>query len=432
MKNKVFEIFIMTFSIAIPSYKRAQLLNNKTLKMLHDNNVDKKLINVFVVAEEYDEYKNVLNANYYNDIIVGKPTLIAQRNFIENYYEEGTKLLCLDDDIDLVDFSLSEDFKTSTFTEFVVGMFKKADEVGSYIWSVYPVYNKFFMENKKQYDTCLNYLIGAFYGITVRHNLFPYSLEQKEDVLRGLQYFIHDGIMLRNNKVGFKTKYYGNDGGGLGTLKNRIEPSKVAAEWLAANYAEYGKLKVRKNGIWEFELKKIKARQKEEKITPAIKVFEKVDEKEFEILLELLGNHKISFKDGKSGRLGFGKHRAETYGMIRQRYSGKFEISCSSKKWPKIHEEIMRIGKLICPFEFETAYINNNVVCPKHKDANNTTESLLISFGNYTGCDIMIEGVKYSAKYQPIIFDGSKLEHWNTDDLVGNKYSIVYFSRNMS
>jgi hypothetical protein len=421
----------MSFSIAIPSYKRALLLNKKTLKMLHDNNVDKKLINIFVIAEEYDTYKNTLNPDYYNKLIIGVPTLRAQRNFIENYYEEGSNLLCLDDDIDLVDFSLSEDFKNSTFTEFVVGMFLKAKEVGSYIWSVYPVYNKFFMEAKNQYDTCLNYLIGAFYGITIRHNLFPYSLEQKEDVLRGLQYFIHDGIMLRNNKVGFKTKYYGNDGGGLGTLKNRLEPSKVAAEWLAENYSEYGKLKIRKNGIYEFELKKIKARPKEEKIIPIIKVLEKVDEKEFQPLLDLLKNHTISCKNGRNGRLGFGKHRAETYGMCRGKFTGKYELSYPSKKWPKIYEEIMRIGKLICPFEFETAYINNNVVCPKHKDANNTTESLLISFGDYTGCNIVIEGVTYDAKYTPLIFDGSKLEHYNTDDLIGNKYSIVYFSRNM-
>jgi hypothetical protein len=422
----------MSFSIAIPSYKRALLLNKKTLKMLHDNNVDKNLINVFVIAEEYDEYKNTLNPDYYNELIIGKKTLIAQRNFIENYYEEGSNLLCLDDDIDLVDFSLSEDFKNSTFTEFVVGMFKKADEVGSYIWSVYPVYNKFFRESKEEWSTCLNLLIGAFYGIINRPNHLKYITEQKEDVLRGLQYFIHDGIILRNNKVGFKTKYYGNDGGGMGNLKDRIEPSKVAAEWLAENYSEYGKLKIRKNGIHEFELKKIKARPKTEKITPEIKVLEKVDKKEFQPLLELLVNHKISFKDGKNGRLGFGKHRAETYGMTRQRYSGKFEMSRSSKKWPKIHEEIMRIGKLICPFEFETAYINNNVVCPKHKDANNTTESLLISFGDYTGCNIVIEGVTYDAKHTPLIFDGSKLEHYNTDDLSGNKYSIVYFSRNMS
>jgi hypothetical protein len=166
--------------------------------MLHDNGVDKSLINVFVVAEEYDEYKNALNANYYNEIIVGKPSLIGQRNFIENYYLHDTKLLFLDDDVDSVDFSLSNEFKTSTFTEFVVGMFKKADEVGSYIWSIYPVYNKFFRESKEEWATCLNYLIGAFYGITNRPNRFPYLMEQKEDVLRSIQYFKEDGIILRS------------------------------------------------------------------------------------------------------------------------------------------------------------------------------------------------------------------------------------------
>ena len=40
---------------------------------------------------------------------------------------------------------------------------------------------------------------------------------------------------------------------------------------------------------------------------------------------------------------------------------------------------------------------------------------------------IRIENKVYDAYYTPIIFDGYKLEHFNTDDLVGNKYSLVFF-----
>ena len=53
--------------------------------------------------------------------------------------------------------------------------------------------------------------------------------------------------------------------------------------------------------------------------------------------------------------------------------------------------------------------------------------SILLSFGDYTGCNIVINGDKYDANRQPIMFNGSLLEHYNSDDLVGNKYSLVFF-----
>jgi hypothetical protein len=28
---------------------------------------------------------------------------------------------------------------------------------------------------------------------------------------------------------------------------------------------------------------------------------------------------------------------------------------------------------------------------------------------------------------KPLLFNGALYEHWNTDDLVGNKYSMVFF-----
>jgi hypothetical protein len=53
---------------------------------------------------------------------------------------------------------------------------------------------------------------------------------------------------------------------------------------------------------------------------------------------------------------------------------------------------------------------------------------MLVSFGEYSGCNIVVEGAKLNADCQPIIFNGADLEHWNTDDLVGTKYSLVYYN----
>ena len=88
----------------------------------------------------------------------------------------------------------------------------------------------------------------------------------------------------------------------------------------------------------------------------------------------------------------------------------------------------MKLGQSISPpFEFKTIQVNHNLVCPKHYDSNNVGESILISFGDYQGCNIVVNGVVYDAKYTPVRFNGALLEHWNTDDLIGNKYSLVFF-----
>jgi len=54
--------------------------------------------------------------------------------------------------------------------------------------------------------------------------------------------------------------------------------------------------------------------------------------------------------------------------------------------------------------------------------------SCIVSIGDYTGCNLVIENKKYDAKYNPIVFNGSLIEHWNTDDLVGDKYSLIYYN----
>lgn len=149
----------------------------------------------------------------------------------------------------------------------------------------------------------------------------------------------------------------------------------------------------------------------------------------FEPLHQMVLKIKIKPKSLTNNRRGFPeRHRAITFGLTRGRFNGITGLSYFSKKYPHIYEEIIRIGKIICPFEFNSIHLNNNVVCPPHVDSKNVGKSLLISFGYYEGCKIVIDKIVYDAKHTPIIFNGSELEHYNTDDLVGNKYSLVYFS----
>jgi hypothetical protein len=139
----------------------------------------------------------------------------------------------------------------------------------SYIWGVYPVFNPFFRKPREEISSCLNYIVGAFYGIINRpeNKKIVLSLTkengQKEDVERTIRYFKEDGIVVRFNKIGFVTKYYGKTGG-LGTFEERLKPMLEASQRLKKEFPEYGDISTKKNGMTEFRLKKIKSDKEKE------------------------------------------------------------------------------------------------------------------------------------------------------------------------
>jgi hypothetical protein len=175
-----------------------------------------------------------------------------------------------------------------------------------------------------------------------------------------------------------------------------------------------------------------------------VEVLPKVDKTLFEPLLEMLDHVRLKKhyteeyckRNGKknscSFRKNFPEHFSSIFGVVKlfgnaRVYHGSHMISLASTKYPDVYEELKRIGDLIVPFEYSSVLVNNNTVCGKHFDSNNVGVSLIVSIGDYTGCNLVIEGIEYDARYQPLIFNGAEHEHWNTDDLVGNKYSIVYY-----
>ena len=257
------------YIVCIPSYKRPTVCNERTLKMLHDNKIDPSRIYVYVAnQEDYDIYLRTLNKDFYNKLVIGEKGLVPQRQFIMNQWATGKHIVFFDDDVERIDLSLSPQFKNHLLDYFFTFAFKECKNHGSYIWGVYAVFNPFYRKPRKEMTTELNYIVGAFYGIINRPKLDAIKLTitkengQKEDVERTLKYFLHDGIVLRFNKVGFVTKYYGKEGG-LGRFEDRIKPMTEASNKLKKMYGDYGDIKKRSNGMVEFVLKKIPAKYNE-------------------------------------------------------------------------------------------------------------------------------------------------------------------------
>lgn len=257
------------YIIAIPSYKRAEVCRDKTLNMLKTNKIPVNKIYVYVAnKEEYEEYKNVLDKSTYHKLVVGIKGLVPQRKFIMNEWGEGKNIVFFDDDVAKIDLTLSSMFRGKSLDYFLKTAFSESKKHGAYIWGVYPVFNPFFRKSREEISTCLNYIVGAFYGVINRPNLKKLDLTitkengQKEDVERTLKYFINDGIVLRFNRVGFITKYYGRNGG-LGTFEDRLKPMQEASQKLLKVYSDYGSISTKKTGMTEFRLRKIPSRKGE-------------------------------------------------------------------------------------------------------------------------------------------------------------------------
>ena len=108
----------MDYVVCIPSYKRAETCNEKTLKMLQDNNIPVKNIYVYVANKtEFDEYKKVLDPKLYKHLVIGKKGLVPQRQFIMNQWKEGQSIVFFDDDVESIDLSLSM-FKNKPLSHF--------------------------------------------------------------------------------------------------------------------------------------------------------------------------------------------------------------------------------------------------------------------------------------------------------------------------
>lgn len=243
------------YIIAIPSYKRPQILSQKTLTLLKASNISPSRIYIFVAnKEEAALYKSQIPKDQYNKIVVGKLGITPQRKFIMKYFPVNTPIVSMDDDVDSVYQMKSQTSITplKDLHKFFITAFKTCIEQKLYLWGIYPVLNPFYMKPTTTYD--LKFVLGTFYGFINRHDksLYP-TVSEKEDFEMSILYYIKDGGLVRFNDIGIKTKFH-NPIGGLGSKNNRFEVNEVSAATLKAKYPDYGYIWHRKNGMAEFRL----------------------------------------------------------------------------------------------------------------------------------------------------------------------------------
>lgn len=243
----------MSYIIAIPTYKRYETIINKTLKMLKEGGIKNNIINIFVADENEEElYSKYID----NDIkiIIGKKGITSQRNFIVDYYDEGEKIISIDDDIECLYYKNNNKLEiVKDLSSFFNMAFNELIKSGLYIWGIYPVKNIMFMRQNTTYD--LRFIVGFFYGFINRkcEGLLCTNINEKEDYMTTLNYYLKDGGVVRLNEYCVKHKKHSC--GGLGKMQDRIDENNFACEYLKNKYPQYVALYYRR-GFQEIRLKK--------------------------------------------------------------------------------------------------------------------------------------------------------------------------------
>jgi len=407
----------------IPTYDRYNRF--ETLYFLKNNNISLEDIFIFVANEnEKMKYINSFGNDY--NFIVGVLGLSNQRNFIINYFDEGEILIYMDDDIECITHK-----NDKPFIDWINECIEYLQNSSYGLLGVGPSTNPFFFNNNRgcsvSFKTGNYYAIGAFY---ICKNNKSIKLDENiilEDWERSIKYLLNYGSNIRYNDVLLKTKYFGK--GGLSTMRTSENYNNSVNQLLYIYNCllkyNYKSLPLDKHNIFP----NLQFIRNVNYYDADVIQLPKIEPSELSCLYGMLENIYITKRGMKSNRRGFPEgHRSTTFGYTKGRYNGIFGLSKYSVKYPEIYDELLRIGNTYCPFKFNSIHINKNVVCPRHKDSKNIGDSMLLSFGDYTGCNIVINNKTYDANCNPVVFNGSELEHWNSDDLVGTKYSLVFFT----
>ena len=265
---------IWPWKIVIPSYNRSNYILKATLSICSYYNIPFNLIYIFIVDDplQIDTYTKSLENYDGIHIIYGPLGLKNMRNFITNYFDENTPLLCMDDDI-IALYKLYEDTTIHDTNKSAHWKLKEMTPIEFYNWTfeayniminknlrlfgIYPVKNGFFMKDLPSITYDKRFCVGTFWGI-LNTKAIQITLEEKEDMERSILYTIHDGGVLRFNNITLLTKYYKTPGGMQThqTHRDRINNSIISSNVLYNKYPTICKLYTsKKNGMCEIRFK---------------------------------------------------------------------------------------------------------------------------------------------------------------------------------
>lgn len=248
----------MTYSIAIPSYKRPERINKATYKMILEHKLQSHKIYVFLdtaadVKEYTDAHTSELKVEY---VIHGKKGLVGARNYMTKFFKQGSKVLYLDDDFTGIQKGEPSGLKATkvfNLAELATKGFALCDSKKLGKWGLNPSQNQRSLKNSEvTFD--LRY-IGGCYGEIVNHKVVATN-SIGEDFERTIQYYILYGGVIRFNNYSVKTVNYAP--GGMEAEGRDINKERLAKEAIEKKYPKYAKTYKRTEGSGRTDIRLIK------------------------------------------------------------------------------------------------------------------------------------------------------------------------------
>lgn len=244
--------------IAIPSYKRAETLRDKTLATLRDYQIPKERIHVFVANEaEAKIYRATLDPSTYGFIHIAEPGMAAVRNYITRFFPIGQRIFNMDDDIrGFIEHSSAAKRNERPLRDLAAAIthgFEEAQRTGFRLFGFYPVANGYFMRPGPP-TTDLRYIIGSVWGIVNPGPILTVTIDDKEDYLRSVIMYLLDGGVLRFNGISMVSAYYKEPGGMQET--RTMERIRTSAEAMVNAFPDLVTLNLtKKSGMPEVRLR---------------------------------------------------------------------------------------------------------------------------------------------------------------------------------
>jgi hypothetical protein len=473
----------MSFVVAIPSYQRPKVIQEKTLPLLLNAKVKPSDIYIFVAnAEEKKLYEEVPK-EMYGHLVVGKKGISYQRNFIIDYFPEGKHIVFIDDDISQIVRKRGSVVKgIDDLPTFFKQSFAKLVKIKKYLWTTKNQYNPFYKSQmKEEGEVGLVSFSGDLIGVINRKSMkIKLTLERGEAEQRELlfRYMEKDGGVLRFNNVVVISHKLTPGGkvaerGSVAKRKTDIVPNIQA---LAKAYPQYvsdigQKREYRSRPTLEIKtdmserignlgagLSRVAENVNGSGLPPATVISE--DEmtdgsiKTLDIrnrakyntartnLLEALKQITVSKipqpdkrptitnrgdilgTDGRTMTFGFGDNRQG------------WNYYATNKKHPEVFKALVEFGNQVVPkgWEYQGITLNHGVKAKKHVDSKNAGKSVIIGIGDFTGGEIRVwdkDGNNPSNKNlhdKPVMFNGGILAH-ETQPFKGDRYTIIFYKQ---
>lgn len=212
----------MDYVFAIPSHKRAEILRDRTLKLLDKLGIPHSRINVFVSKSNIKDYRETLPNSI--KIITSREGVANNRMFISDYFNEGQKIITIDDDVEAIyQLEGSKTIELSSINLLIEKVFNELKERGLKMAGIYPTRNPFHMKPTITED--LRFCKGS-----LRFYINDRFCERRkfvllEDYETTIKYYLKYNGVLRINYISIKVNYL-TLGGGMADNTDRSLPSK--------------------------------------------------------------------------------------------------------------------------------------------------------------------------------------------------------------